>query len=114
MQIVLFLVLVLLVLMVIVSKKDTMTKSAQITIFVVVAIFALSIYFYESSQKNSAEYNREVVNAYRQGKTLQCEEYTVDKNRFLYVSGTQTFVPKDDIVTLEGIIIKVSTCKVSN
>jgi amino acid permease len=114
MQIVLFLILILLVLMVIVAKKDSLSKNAKITVFVVVAIFSLLIYFYESFQKTSAEHNRDIVNAYRQGKTLQCGEYKVDKNNFLYVSGTQTFVPKDDATAFEGVIIRVSTCKVHN
>jgi predicted ferric reductase len=111
MQIVLFLIFILLVLLVVVSKKNSFSKNAKISITIVVAVFAVAIYFYESSLENNAEYNREMVNAFRQGKTLTCKEYKVNKDKFLYVSGTQTFVPKASETTLEGVIVKVSTCK---
>lgn len=111
MQIVLFLILILLVLLVVVAKKDSMSKNTKIMIFVVVAVFSLIIYIYESLLDNNAQHNREIVNAYKQGKVLECGDYKVDKTNFLYVSGTQTFVPKNGVTTLEGIIIRVSTCK---
>ncbi|WP_024953790.1 hypothetical protein [Sulfurospirillum arcachonense] len=111
MQIVLFLVLVLLVLLIVVSKKDSLSKNTKITIMLTIAIFCTIIYFYESSTSKSAEKNREIVNTFRQGKILTCGEYKVDKNRFLYVSGTQTFVPQKSETSLEGVIVKVSTCK---
>lgn len=113
MQIVLFLVLVLLVVMVLVTKKDSMGKSTKITLFVTIAILSLVIYFYESFQTNSALKNREIVNAFKQGKTLTCKDYdNVNKDNFIYVSGTQTFIPKGGVETLEGLIVRVSTCSV--
>jgi hypothetical protein len=112
-QIVLFIILVLLVVVILVSKKDTMGKNTKISLFIAVAILSLIIYFYESFQENSALQNREIVNAFRQGKTLTCKEYdSVNKKDFIYVSGTQTFIPKSGIETLEGVIVRVSTCSV--
>ena len=111
MQIVLFLIFILLVLLVVVSKKDSLGKNTKISIIIVVAVFAVMIYFYESIVGNNAEYNREMVNAFRQGKTLTCEEHKVNKEKFLYISGTQTFMPKSSETTLKGIIVKVSACK---
>ena len=111
MQIVLFLIFILLVLLAIVSKKNSFSKNIKISMTIVIAVFTVAIYFYESSLKDSTEYNREIVNAFRQGKNLTCKEYKVNKDSFLYVSGTQTFVPKSSETTLEGVIVKVSTCK---
>ncbi len=111
MQIVLFLIFILLVLLVVVSKKDSLGKNTKISIVIVVAIFAVMIYFYESIVGNNAEYNREMVNAFRQGKTLTCKDHNVNKEKFLYISGTQTFMPKASETTLKGIIVNVSTCK---
>lgn len=111
MQIVLFLIFILLVLLAVVSKKNSFSKNTKISITIVVAIFTVVIYFYESNIANSTEYNREMVNAFRQGNTLTCKEYEVNKDKFLYVSGTQTFVPKSSEITLKGVIVKVSTCK---
>ncbi len=112
MQIVLFLIFVLLILLVLVSKKNSFSKNQKIIVTIIAAVFVISIYFYESSIENIAEKNRETVNAFRQGKTLICDKYTVDKERFIYVSGTQTFIPKADEISLEGVIVRVSTCKV--
>lgn len=111
MQIVLFLIFILLILLAIVSKKNSFSKNAKISMTIAIAIFTVAIYFYESSIENSAEYNRKMVNAFRQGKTLTCKEYKVNKDKFLYVSGTQTFIPKSNETTLEGVIVRVSTCK---
>jgi len=111
MQIVLFLIFVLLILLVVVSKKNSFSKNAKISMTIVVSVLTIAIYFFENSQENSAKYNRDMVNAFRQGKTLTCKEYKVNKDRFLYVSGTQTFVPKSGETVLEGVIVRVSTCK---
>jgi len=112
MQILLFLIFILLVLLVMVSKKNSFSKNQKIIVTSVVTLFAISIYFYESSIENDAQYNREMVNAFRQGKNLTCKEFSVDNKKFIYISGTQTFIPKDGETTLEGVIVRVSTCKV--
>ncbi|MDA7848301.1 hypothetical protein N8972_02300 [Sulfurospirillum sp.] len=111
MQIVLFLIFILLILLVIVSKKNSFSKNQKIVVTTVVSIFVVGIYFYESNLNTNAQKNREVVNAFRQGKTLTCKEYKVNKDKYLYVSGTQTFVPQSSESTLKGVIVKVSTCK---
>ena len=111
MQIVLFLIFVLLILLAVVSKKNSFSKNTKIAVTSVIVVFAIAIYIYESSLNSSAEKNREMVNSFRQGKTLTCKEYKVDKERFIYVSGTQTFMPKKSETTLKGVIVKVSTCK---
>ena len=112
MQIVLFLIFILLVLLAFVSKRNNFSKNSKISITVVVTVLAIGIYAYESSLESSAEHTRDMVNAFKQGKTLTCKEYKVDNKRFIYVSGTQTFMPKSSETTLEGVIVRVSTCKV--
>jgi len=112
MQIVLFLIFILLVLLVLVSKRNNFSNNSKISITVVAVILAIGIYAYESSLDSSAEYNRDMVNAFKQGKTLTCGEHKVDNERFIYVSGTQTFMPKSSEEALYGVIVRVSTCKV--
>ena len=85
MQIVLFLIFILLILLVVVSKKNSFSKNQKTVVTSVVAVFAIAIYVYESNIENSAEYNRDMVNAFRQGKVLTCKDYTVDKKKFLYL-----------------------------
>jgi len=112
MQVVLFLLFVILVILLVSVKHDALTKGAKIGIAVGVSLLLLVMYFYESSLSNSTAYNRQIVNAYRQGKTLTCNEYKVNKETFIYVSGTQTFMPSDGQENLGGVIIKASTCKI--
>lgn len=112
MQIVLFLIFVLLILLAVVSKKNSFSKNTKIAVTSVIVVFAVAIYIYESTISTNTEKNTEIVNAFKQGKTLTCKEYKVDKKRFIHVSGTQTFVPKSSETTLEGVIVRVSTCKV--
>ncbi len=111
MQIILFLIFILLTLLVVVSKRNEFSKNSKIIITLFVTILTVGIYFYTSTQENSAEKNREIVNSFKQGKTLICKKYKVSNKRFIYVSGTQTFVPKNSETTLEGVIVRVSTCK---
>ncbi len=111
MQIMLFLIFVLLVLLIVVSRKNSFSNSQNIIATIVIALFALGIYIFESTTNKNAQHDREVVNAFKQGKTLTCEEHKVNREHYLYVSGTQTFMPKSSEKTLEGIIIRVSTCR---
>ncbi len=113
MQIVLFLILILLVAILLVSKKESMSKNTKISIYLSIAFISLVLYFYENFMTKTNLHNREIVNAFKQGKSLVCKEYdNVNKREFIYVSGTQTFIPKSGIETLEGLIVRVKTCKV--
>lgn len=112
MQIVLFLIFILLILLVVVSKKNSFTKLQKIIVTIVITLFVVAIYIYESGRDADAQDNREVVNAFRQGDTVICGEHKVNNKRFIYISGTQIFMPKRDQEDLKGVIIKVSTCKV--
>lgn len=111
MQIILFLLLILAVLLVFVSKKDSLAKTTKIYIIVsLVLVFAVGWLFTMYNQ-NVAKHDREIVNAYEQGKTLTCGNYKVDKKSFIFVSGTLSFVAKEDKKELKGVVIDISTCK---
>jgi Ca2+/Na+ antiporter len=112
MQILLFLIFVLLILIAVVSKKNSFSRNQKIIVTVVATIFVVAVYFYESSSDADAQKNRDMVNAFRQGQTLVCKGYEVDNTRFIYVSGTQTFIPKKSEDELKGVILEVSTCRV--
>jgi protein-S-isoprenylcysteine O-methyltransferase Ste14 len=114
MQAILLLLFALLILLIVAAKSDSLTRRSKIYLGVVVSVLLVAMYFYESSQTNRTEQDRQFVNAYKQGKTLTCGQYKVSKDNFIYVSGTQTFVPNDKQETLNGVIIEVSTCKESN
>lgn len=110
MQIVLFLVLILLIVVVISTKTDSLSNGTKIYMALGAIMIFVAMYFYNSMQTNNEEYNRQIVNAYMQGKTLTCKAYKVDKKDFLYISGTSTFVSRSDKKELQGVSVQVSTC----
>ena len=111
MQIVLFLLLILAVLLAFVSQKDSLAKTTKIYIIVsLVLVFVVGWLFTVYNQK-VAQHDRDIVNAYSQGKVLTCGGYKVDMNSFLFVSGTLSFVAKEDKKELKGVVIDISTCK---
>lgn len=111
MQIVLFLLLILAVLLAFVSKNDSLAKITKIYIIIsLVLVFAVGWLFTVYNQ-NVAEHDIGIVNAYRQGKILTCGDYKVDINSFSFISGTLSFVAKEDKKELKGIVIDISTCK---
>ncbi len=112
MQIVLFLLLVLMILLVLASKRSALSGKSK-TIFLSAVFFLISlalIYEFFISKKESS--NREIINAFDQGKMLICENYEVNNTKFRLVTGTLTFVGQDGIRELKGVVIPVSKCKI--
>lgn len=111
-QIILLLIVILLVLLVIAAKKDSMSNKNKVIITLTSLVTLVIILIYESQVSQSSEKVRMIVNAYNQGKILDCEGYEVDMNRFLYVSGTQTFVAKKEQKELAGVVIQSTKCSI--
>lgn len=114
MQILLFSLFSLVILLMVAAKNESLTTRAKIYIGIGVSVLLVAMFFYENSQTNRTEQNRQLVNAYKQGKTLTCGQYKVSQDNFIFVSGTQTFIPNDGQEALSGVIIEVSTCKENN
>ncbi len=110
MQIVLFLLLVLAVLSIFVSKKDSLSNSVKIYILVSFALVFLVGWLFTYYNQKVALANRDILNAFEQGKTLSCQNYKVNSDDFVYVSGTLSFVAKDSKKDLKGVVIDISTC----
>jgi energy-coupling factor transporter transmembrane protein EcfT len=114
MQIILFLLFILAIVSIFVIKKDELSTGAKVGIIVIfVFLIALASWF-EFSQDSQAQVTREKVNAFLQGKILDCGGIKVSKKGFDYVSGTQTFVPFRENVKYKGIVLEASKCKVIN
>ncbi len=111
MQIVLLLLLILAVLIILVSKKQRLQKSVKIYIIISLALVFIAGWLYTSYTQRVAQNQRDIINAYEQGKTLTCGTYRVNSNDFVFVSGTLSFVAKDSVKKLKGVVIDISTCK---
>ncbi len=111
MQIVLLLLLILAVLIILVSKKERLQKSIKIYIIISLALVFIAGWLYTNYNQRVAQNQRDIINAYEQGETLTCGRYRVNSNDFVFVSGTLSFVAKDNIKKLKGVVIDISTCK---
>ncbi len=111
MQIVLFLLLLLAVLVIIVSKKESLSNSTKISIIVSLTLVIVAGWLYTVYNQKSAQNDRDIINAYEQGKTLNCGDYEVNNKNFIFVSGTLSFVAKESVKELKGVVVDISTCK---
>jgi len=111
MQIVLFLLLVLALLMIFVSKKETLSNSTKISIIASLSVVFIAGWLYTTYNQKSAKTDRDIINAFEQGKTLVCGNYEVNSQNFIFVSGTLSFVAKDNVKKLKGVVIDISTCR---
>ncbi len=110
MQIVLFLLLILMVLIIFVSKKESLSKSMKISLVGSLLLVFFLGWLYTTYNQKVAKSNRELINAYEQGKTLTCGEHKVNAQGFVFVSGTLSFVAKKSNEKNRGVVIDISTC----
>jgi len=110
MQLLLFIAIVLLLSAFWYAKKEvlsTRTKGMFLAcIIIIVSIGAL----YESQNDKKSAHNREMANAFKQGKTLVCGQREVNQENFIFVSGTMSFIPSDTNEQDKGVVIDIFTC----
>ncbi len=111
MQIVLFLLLILAILVIFVSKKESLSNSMKISIVASLSIVFIAGWLYTAYNQKTALNEREIINAFEQGKTLTCDNQKVNNNNFIFVNGTLSFVAKESVKELKGVVIDISTCR---
>jgi len=111
MQIILFLLLIVAILLIFVSKKESLTNSIKIYIILSFLLIFFAGWIYTFYNQKTAQNEREIINAYEQGKTIICRDYKVNNNNFIFISGTLSFIAKENIKDLKGVVVDISTCK---
>ena len=111
MQIVLFLLLILALLVIFVSKKESLSNSMKISIVLSLVLVFIAGWLYTLYNQKTALGEREIINAFEQGKTLNCGNYKVNNTDFIFVSGTLSFVAKESVKELKGVVVDISTCR---
>ncbi len=111
MQIVLFLLLILAILVIFVSKKESLSNRTKIYIVVSLSVVIVAGWLYTTYNQKTALNEREIINAFEQGKTLTCGNQKVNNTNFIFVSGTLSFVAKESAKELKGVVIDISICK---
>lgn len=89
---ILFLVTLYLLLLMLpqVSKKD------KIRAFILFVLLIVVAYFFESSTKGDMQRMFSVIEAFKNGKTIECKGVKISNKDFNFVSGTNTFLGRHD------------------
>jgi len=111
MQIILFLLLILAFLVIFVSKKESLSNSVKISIMLSLVLVFVAGWLYTLHNQKTALNEREIINAFEQGKSLTCGNYKVNSTNFIFVNGTLSFVAKESAKELKGVVIDISTCR---
>lgn len=73
-----------------VSKKD------KIRAFVVFIVLIVAASFYEMRKEDSSEKMFMTIEAFKNGRTVDCNGVEISNKHFNFVSGTNTFLGRDD------------------
>ncbi|WP_263831957.1 hypothetical protein [Sulfurospirillum oryzae] len=111
MQLLLLLAVAFLIVFVMYAKKNALSKKAKVGILAALALLIAFAWLYEAKSTQNSEQNRLLINAFKQGKTLDCEGKEISSATFVFVSGTLSFIPNDKNQNDKGVVIDILTCK---
>ncbi|MGD9596586.1 hypothetical protein [Wolinella succinogenes] len=78
-----------------------------------IALIVILAGSYATLQKKRSEREARLITLFRQGKSLQCQEYRVNQEHFNFVSGTLSFIGKAN-TPYHGITLSIETCQESS
>ncbi len=112
MQIILGILALIIIVTIFAAKFETISQEIKIRIFKIVAVVLTLGWLYQTVVSGTQTSNRELVNAFKQGKTLLCKEQDILKNSFYYEAGTMSFVALNKNESLSGIIYPIEDCEI--
>ena len=112
MQFLLFLAVVVLLSTVWYAKKEVLSTGTKLVLLGCMVLTIFLGVFYERHKDQKSAHNREIANAFKQGKTLICQDKEISNAHFIYVSGTMSFIPNDSNKQDKGVVIDIFTCKI--
>ena len=93
------------------ANNEALSKKNKIILFLVLGHLIGFGWLYEFHNAEQRNNNREMLSAFKQGKSLTCKEVEVNKEHFIYVSGTLSFIPTDANEAQKGLVLDIATCK---
>ncbi len=93
------------------AKSESLSRKSKIIVFLLLGHLIGFGWLYEFNTSNQSKHNREILSAFKQGKSLTCKDVEVDNKHFIYVSGTLSFIPNDANEENKGLVIDSVTCK---
>lgn len=111
-QFLIFITIVVLLGSIFYANTQTLSSTAKRVVFIVLGLLIGFGWLYELNNSKERQHHTEVLNAFKQGKALTCKEVEVNNTRFIYVSGTLSFIPNDANKEQQGLVIDSVTCNV--
>jgi predicted PurR-regulated permease PerM len=112
MQIILGIVF-LIVLAFVISKLEILSPRAKTLIFTLLMTTLATAILYEFMVSKTQQQNRQLINAFSQGKTLICKDQQITTDNFTIERGTSSFMAKQGKTDIAGIIYAIEDCKLS-
>jgi len=92
------------------AKSEALSQKSKIILMLLIALAIGFGWLYELRTSHQSQHNREILSAFKQGKSLTCKEIEVNNKHFIYVSGTLSFMPNETNAEHKGLVIDIATC----
>ena len=97
---------------VIAHRKEFISERTRAHIFKTIAAIVGIIMLFEFAASRKEAHNREIMDAYEQGKTLICDDHEVSAETYYLETGTLSFQAKERFREIRGLIFPVDSCKI--
>ncbi len=112
MQIVIGILFVVVLLTLFAAQFEKISHQRKMHILKVAALILLLAWLYQNMIDTQTQKRRAKVIAFKQGKTLICQDNPISQKFFYYESGTQSFLTNDKNSSLNGIIYPIQECEI--
>ena len=104
-------ILALILLSFLYSKGEKLGKASKFIALLLSVLLIFLVVFYEIGLDKKAKADRELLDAFNQGKTLICGDYEVSGDKFNFSGGTKVFLGKDGVKEFQGVIAPIDKCE---
>lgn len=114
MQIVIGLFLLIVIATLLAAKMEAISHQIKMHILKIAAAIFGALWLYEASVDHSEERTRELYIAFKQGKTIICDDQNVTQQNFYFETGTESFVSTVEEGPLAGLVYAAESCEVAD
>ncbi|PSM52001.1 putative membrane protein [Campylobacter blaseri] len=115
MRYIILIILAILVLALFSIDDNKISKKVKFIIILILVAIASFGYFYEAKQDKKFDSLNSKIQAFQQGKTLNCNGYEVNMTNFNFSYATHSFIFKKDAKKeFQNVIIKAKDCNLDN
>ena len=107
MQIILGIIFIV-ILAILLSQSQLFTARSKTVVFTLSMMVLVSAILYEFMVSKTEQQNRTLINAFKQGKTIICNDAIVTHGNYNLESGTLSFMPKN----IAGTIYSIEECSI--